>query len=72
MAFLFWFAIGFLSGCIIAAITVKVKAPIGTLKIDTSNPGKDLYLFELGDSLNDLPSRKTVTLKVEITKISHE
>ena len=72
MTFLFGFALGFLLGCIVAAIAVRVRRPIGILKIDTSDPGKDLYLFELGESLDVLPNCKVISLKVEHTKISHE
>lgn len=72
MTFIFGFAIGFLTGCVLAAITIKVRKPFGTLKIDTSDPGKDLYLFELGESLDTLANEKFITLRVEHAKISHE
>lgn len=40
------------------------KRTYGTLRIDCSNPEKDLYLIEIND-LEQLTKRKRITLKVD-------
>lgn len=40
------------------------KRTYGTLRIDRSNPEKDLYLIEI-DDLEQLTKRKRITLKVD-------
>ena len=37
---------------------------IGTLKIDHSNPEKDLYRFEI-DKIEDLSERRVLILKID-------
>ena len=37
----------------------------GTLHIDTTNPDKDSYLLDFETMLDDLPSKKSVTLMVD-------
>lgn len=40
----------------------------GTLKIDSSNPEKDIYRLEI-DDLNRLPRKKRITVKVESSQL---
>ena len=46
-----------------AALLVFLTASSGTIKIDHSNPAKDVYRLELKD-LEGLPKKKRVLLKV--------
>jgi len=39
----------------------------GTLKVDPSNPEKDVYKFEFNDELENLAKKKTVTFIVDST-----
>lgn len=56
------FVLGILVGLIFAVI---VRPPLfGTLRIDRSNPEKDMYRFEI-DNFDDLPSYKKITLKID-------
>lgn len=56
------FAFGVVLGVIIASV-LKLVRTAGTLKIDCSDPKKDLYMFEI-DDLDSLSKKKRVTLKV--------
>jgi hypothetical protein len=47
-----------------ALVIFKDKASDGELIIDTSNPDKDIYRLELGNELEKLRRKKTITLKV--------
>lgn len=55
--------IGFIAGIIFTLICSK-KKPVGTLRIDHSNPNKDIYRFDLGD-LDKLNSKRRVVLDVD-------
>lgn len=63
-----WFIFGLLMGLAIGGLGVSiwhdVKKPYGTLKIDHSDPTKDVYRFELGD-LNDVCKKKRIVLDVD-------
>lgn len=63
-----WFIIGAIVGVIITSITCfifnKKRSSYGTLKIDNSNPEKDIYRFEVRD-LDDLSRKKVIVLKVD-------
>lgn len=37
----------------------------GTLKIDTSNPDKDIYRIDLGENLEKIAEKSCITLKVD-------
>lgn len=54
---------GVLTGIIIYAIVYSKFAVAGTLKIDHSNPEKDIYLFDIQDL--DKLSRKRALLKID-------
>lgn len=57
---------GMLAGSLIGNITCMayIRRTYGTLKIDHSNPEKDVYLFELGD-IDALSKKKRIILKVD-------
>lgn len=57
------FCIGFFGMMIIDIIRHALKRD-GTLKIDHSNPKKDVYRLELDCEVEDLPKKKYVVLKV--------
>lgn len=58
----FAFILGIMAGLIIARIT---RPPMfGTLRIDHSNPKKDVYQFVF-DDFDDLSKYKKITLKVD-------
>ena len=63
-----WFIIGAIVGVIITSITCfifnKKRSSYGILKIDHSNPEKDVYRFEVLD-LDDLSRKKVIVLKVD-------
>lgn len=56
------FVAGMLIGGIIAVIFRR--KPFGTLRIDRSNPEKDVYKLELGD-LDVLAKKKRIVLSVD-------
>lgn len=57
-------AIGILIGCIITKIIFQIGS-IGSLRIDTSDPDDEPYLFlELSKSVKHIYRQKYVTLKV--------
>lgn len=60
------FLVGVLVGVIIGYVLVRVQTCYGTLKIDISNPEKEIYRICL-DSLENLPKKKRISLKVDPT-----
>ena len=54
--------IAFVSGLIFGRICPRKS--IGVLRIDHSNPEKDIYRFEL-DSLDNLSRKKKIVLRVD-------
>ena len=63
MTFLFGMFTGFFIASLISFICFCLMAR-GTLKIDHSDPEKDLYRFEI-DDLDNLSKRKRVILSIE-------
>ena len=59
-----YFAVGLILGSIIASLFICLKCRSGTLKIDHSNPEKDLYRFEI-DEIEDLSKRRILILKID-------
>lgn len=57
-------AIGFIFGLLTAAICRGLAKNDGVLRIDQSNPEKDIYRFEI-DNLDILPRKKKIVLKVK-------
>ena len=56
--------IGIFAGSLITSIIFFIKSSSGTLKIDHSNPQKDVYRFEIKD-LDKLNKKKYVHLKID-------
>ena len=44
----------------------------GELIVDTSDPRKDIYRLELGNHLEKLAVKKTITLKIVRKQLSHK
>lgn len=62
MEIYFAFMLGIMVGLIIAFM-IRPRM-LGTLKIDHSNPEKDIYRFEI-EKFDDLSKSKRITLKVD-------
>lgn len=58
------FVLGLVVGSIIVNIIWNSNRSSGVLKIDRSNPEKDIYRIEL-DSLDNLSKKKRISLKVD-------
>src|SRR5574344_1527554 len=62
------FAMGFLVGGVVIAVVLYEK-PVGTLRIDTSDPDEAPYLFvELSESVVKIYDKKQVTFYVNTQK----
>lgn len=59
---LLWFLLGACTSLII--FKLLFSRPVGVLKIDSSNPEKDLYRFEI-DNLDKLSEKKQIVLRIE-------
>lgn len=63
-----WFIFGLLMGLTLGGVGMSfwhdVKKPYGTLRIDHSNPSRDIYRFEIED-FGDLRKRKRIILDVD-------
>ena len=59
-----WFVLGFVLAILIDAVERLILKPHGTLKIDHSNPEKDVYRFEIND-LDSLDKKKRIVLKID-------
>lgn len=55
---------GFAVGVIFTAIIYRISSSSGTLKIDHSNPEKDVYRFEI-DDLDSLSKKKSILMKID-------
>lgn len=64
MEFWLMFILGFCFGLLGAVVYQQSKTMSGTLKIDHSDPEKDMYLFEI-DDLDKLDKKTRVYLKVD-------
>lgn len=56
-----WFTLGLVTGLLIS----NIKPSYGTLRIDRSNPEKDLYRFEVDGDIDKLHTKKRVVFKVD-------
>lgn len=56
--------LGAACGLIVSALIHRMKKPDGTLRIDHSNPGKDLYRFEV-DNLDLLDKKQRVIFTID-------
>lgn len=61
-----WFMLGAVIGAIVANLMYMRDSGFGVLKVDKSNPEKDVYRFDIYD-LDGLAKRKYVTLRVDKT-----
>jgi len=59
-----FYALGVLTGVIITSIMHRLVIAQGTLKIDQSNPEKDIYRLEI-DNLDVVAKKKHIRLKVD-------
>lgn len=68
MSWYLWLVVGIIVGMIatgvFSAVFRKLRTACGTLKIDHSNPEKDVYRLDIGD-LDKLSNKKRVVLKVD-------
>lgn len=59
------YLLGVIIGCVVSNIIFAIRnRRAGTLKIDHSNPEKDVYRFEI-DNLDKLSKRRRVILKID-------
>ena len=58
------FILGLLFGIALVNLFNSLKNTSGILKIDTTNPNKDVYRLEL-DSIDNLNKKKKIILKVD-------
>ena len=59
-----FYLLGIIVGVILSYIAHTTFGCFGVIKIDHSDPGKDIYRLELKE-LDDLPKRKYIVLKVD-------
>lgn len=57
------FILGLVAGLLVSSLAWVLKVTVGTLKIDHSNPDKDVFKFEI-DDLTSLTKKKFVFIKV--------
>ena len=62
--FLIWFALGVLAEAIIASIYEAMTSASGVMKIDHSDPEKDVYLLEI-DQIDNIHKKKFINLKID-------
>lgn len=55
---------GIIVGILLTAVVISVKSAIGTLKIDTTNPEKDLWRLDVHD-LDKIAKKKYIILQVD-------
>lgn len=58
------FLLGVFIGALITLITRDIGAGSGTLRVDHSNPEKDIYRLEV-DDLDGLDKKKRLNLKID-------
>lgn len=72
MVHLLVFLGGAVAGLVAASIIYLIKRASGTLKIDHSNPEKDIYRIEI-DDLDALSKKNRVVLKIDnAADLSHK
>lgn len=62
-----WIAllIGFMFGVMVVGILDEIKTAHGTLRIDHSNPEKDVYRFDVTCHLSTLKDKTRITFKID-------
>lgn len=58
------FIVGVVLGTIFTILFSHAKKPSGTLRIDRSNPERDIYRFDV-DDFDSLAKQKQIVLKVD-------
>lgn len=58
------FVVGICVGAFITNLVMDARSGFGTLRIDHSNPEKDVYLFDI-DKFEDISGKKRVILRVD-------
>ena len=61
---LIWLLVGVVAGSAITSIMYWMKRSTGTLRIDHSNPERDLYRFDIYD-IKRLSTKKEIVLKID-------
>lgn len=64
MMYLLWSVVGIFIGSIIGVLIFRAHSSNGTLRIDHTNPEKDVYRIEI-DDFDKLSKKKRVILKVD-------
>lgn len=59
-----WFLIGVFFGLFLCGLAIILKSNSGVLRIDHSNPEKDVYRFEI-DKIEKLSKKHVIMLKVD-------
>lgn len=59
-----WLVLGAIVGGIVTHAIFYIRARAGTLKIDHSNPEKDVYRFDI-DDIDALAKKRVIVLKVD-------
>lgn len=60
-----YFCLGFVVGAVLMILYFRVTSKTsGTLRIDHTNPDKDIYRFDV-DDLDSLANKKKINLKVD-------
>ena len=67
MSILCWIAsiLGTIFGFIGATIYYNARNAFGTLKIDRTNPEKDVYRFNINGDLDELPRKKRIMMRID-------
>ena len=72
LTFVFWFVLGAFVSALGSCIIDRIRSARGVLRVDHSNPQKDLYLFEI-DDIEKINKKKYVNLKIDHNaKLSHD
>ena len=64
LKFLLWFVLGVLVEAILSSVYESMISARGTLRIDHTNPEKDLYRLDI-ESFDNIDRKKIVTLKID-------
>ena len=66
------FLIGIFVGGLLFWLLFDHKKPSGTFIMDFSDPNKDICRLDLDEDLNDIYSKKRITLNVKTIDDTHE
>lgn len=59
-----WLTIGVISGSIITNIIIHIRSSYGVLRIDRSNPGKEIWQYVIDDP-EKLVNKKRIFLRID-------